>query len=137
MRLKNLFMALVLISGIVLVFWSGAGRGGNAIPAQPQQSESAAHPIRYLYMDQELKEPKSQVEIEWLRRRKAEQEKRAREYKPFHDFKFVDRLPESGITFKHSVVDDDKKITRPIIMTTAMASLWPTSTATDSTTFIS
>ena len=110
MRLKNLFTASTLIPVIVLVIWSVAGLGGNAFAAQPQQSESADHPTRYLYMGQELKEPKSQSEIDWLRRRKQQQEEHAREYKAFHDFKFVDRLQESGITFKHSVVDDAKKI---------------------------
>ncbi len=105
MRLKNLFLALVFMLGFVLTLWSPLGRGGFTLAAPPQQSA----PTRYLYLGQELKEPKSQKEIDWLRRRKQEQEKLALEYKPYHDFKFVDRLAESGITFRNGITDDGKK----------------------------
>ena len=110
MRLKNPIIALVLILGIVPVLALMPGHGDNAIAAQLPQSESADHPAHYLYMGQELKEPKSQAEIDWMRRRKADEEKRARDYKVFDDFKFVDRLQQSGITFKNSITDDGKKI---------------------------
>jgi hypothetical protein len=108
MTFKNLFLALALILISILVLWSLGVQGGNTVAAQAQETVSA-HPTRYLYMGDELKEPKSQTEIDWLQRRKLEQEKRARDYRPFHDFKFVDRLSESGITFKNSVTDDAKK----------------------------
>jgi hypothetical protein len=109
MKTKNLVMALALIAGISGVLWLVADGGGRVFAAPPQQP-TAGNSTRYLYMGQELTEPKSQAEVEWLRRRKAEEEKRAIEYKPFHDFKFVDRLAESGITFKNSVTDDAMKI---------------------------
>ena len=109
MRLRNLLLSLSPALVLILALSSTIGRRGNTNAAPPQGSESTGHPARYLYMGQELKEPKSQVEIDWLRHRKEEQEKQALEYKPFHDFKFVDRLPESGITFKNSVTDDSKK----------------------------
>jgi hypothetical protein len=60
-------------------------------------------------MGSELKEPRSQAEVDWLRHRKQEQEKLALQYKPYHDFRFVDRLAESGITFRNLVTDDSKK----------------------------
>ena len=106
---KRSFLTLVVI--VVLFIATALPRGplGYVNAGQPPQAESADHPTRYIYMGEELKEPKSQLEIDWLRRRKAEQEKRATGYKVLHDFKFVDRLPESGITFKHSVVDDAAK----------------------------
>lgn len=109
MRLRNLLLSLSPALVLILALSSTIGRRGNTNAAPPQGSESTGHPARYLYMGQELKEPKSQVEIDWLRHRKEEQEKQALEYKPFHDFKFVDQLPESGITFKNSVTDDSKK----------------------------
>jgi hypothetical protein len=109
MRLRNLLLSLSPALVLILALSSTIGRRGNTNAAPPQGSEPTGHPARYLYMGQELKEPKSQVEIDWLRHRKEEQEKQALEYKPFHDFKFVDRLPESGITFKNSVTDDSKK----------------------------
>jgi enediyne biosynthesis protein E4 len=109
MRPKTILLALALAA--VLVLWSLVERQHSAIAAPPQGSAPAT---RYLYNGQELSEPKSQEEIDWLRRRKQEQEKRARDYKVFHDFQFVDRLPESGITFKNSVVDDATKAYKAI-----------------------
>ncbi len=109
MKTKNLVMALALIAGISVVHRAVEGRGGRVFAAPPQQA-ATGNSTRYLYMGQELTQPKSQAEIEWMRRRKAEEEKRAIDYKPFHDFKFVDRLAESGITFTNSVTDDGKKI---------------------------
>lgn len=109
MKTKNLVMALALIAGISVVHRAVESRGGRVFAAPPQQA-ATGNSTRYLYMGQELTQPKSQAEIEWMRRRKAEEEKRAIDYKPFHDFKFVDRLAESGITFTNSVTDDGKKI---------------------------
>jgi len=110
MRLKNLLLALFCIPGVILVLGNLSGREGNALAAPPQQADSADQTTRYLYMGQELKEPKSQPEIEWMRRRKADQEKRARDCKVFDDFTFSDGLAASGITFRHGVVDDARKI---------------------------
>src|SRR5205814_1726632 len=52
---------------------------------------------------------RSQFTEEWLQHRKLEQQSQARDYRVFHDFKFVDKQPESGITFKHGIVDDSGK----------------------------
>jgi len=103
MKVKNLLLLLVLILA------SLAGRGSKTHAAQPQRLEPVDRPTRYLYLGRELDEPRSQFEVEWLRRRAQAQEGRARQYKVVHDFKFADRLPESGITFQHSVVDDATK----------------------------
>jgi len=109
MRFRHLFLALFLMLGVVLVLRSPGGRGGYTLATPPQQSGSAGHPTRYLYMGNELREPRSQAEVDWLRHRKQEQEKLALQYKPYHDFRFVDRLAESGITFRNLVTDDSKK----------------------------
>lgn len=42
----------------------------------------------------------------WLESREARQRAASRSYAVFHDFRFVDRRPESGITFEHRFVDD-------------------------------
>jgi enediyne biosynthesis protein E4 len=109
MKLKNLWVVFSLAACLGLVVWSGIERGGIAIATPAKDSASSDHPTRYLYLDQEVKDPKSEAEIEWLRQRKADQLKHAADYKPFHDFTFVDRLAESGITFKNSVTDDALK----------------------------
>ncbi len=109
MKVKNLWVVVLLGSCMFFVIWSRAGRNEPAFAFSPEDASSGDHPTRYLYLDQELKEPKSQAEIDWLLRRKADQLKRAVDYKPFHDFKFVDRLQESGITFREGVTDDSTK----------------------------
>jgi hypothetical protein len=45
----------------------------------------------------------------WLKRLADEQVKAASGASVFHDFQFTDRLRESGITFKHGIVDDSGK----------------------------
>jgi hypothetical protein len=45
----------------------------------------------------------------WLQRLAAAQLKAAAGLAAFHDFEFTDRLAESGITFKHGIVDDAGK----------------------------
>src|SRR5215831_17257847 len=45
----------------------------------------------------------------WLKKLAAEQANAARDTTVFHDFQFTDRLAESGITFKNSIVDDAGK----------------------------
>jgi hypothetical protein len=45
----------------------------------------------------------------WLQRLAAAQIKAAAGLAAFHDFQFTDRLAESGITFKHGIVDDAGK----------------------------
>jgi hypothetical protein len=42
----------------------------------------------------------------WLQRFAEQQRKALSGVSPFHDFQFVDRVAESGITFKHGIVDD-------------------------------
>ena len=108
MRLKDSLFALA--AGALVVLAILAGRGANTNAAPPQGSQSDQLPPRYLYNGQELAQPKSQHEIDWLLRRKKEQEEQARDYKVFHDFKFADRLAESGITFQNSVADDAKGV---------------------------
>jgi len=102
MKGKQLFLVLVFIVS------SLAGRGGKPNTA-PQRLQPANPSTRYLYLSRELDGPGSRFEVEWLRRRKQAQEGRARQYKIVHDFKFADRLLESGITFQNSVVDDATK----------------------------
>ena len=67
---------------------------------------SAAQVRQYLHVEDLLDSPVSQREIEWLKERKEAQLKTWPRFNVFHDFRFTDRLPESGITFQNRVVDD-------------------------------
>ena len=58
-------------------------------------------PIRYV--------PPDLQNTPWLQRLAAAQTKAAAGLAAFHDFQFTDRLADSGITFKHAIVDDAGK----------------------------
>ena len=102
MKRKYLFLVLVFLVSLL---------GGDEIQTNPvSQQLQAANPSKlHIYLNRELDGPESRFEVEWLRRRKQAQEGRARQYKVVHDFKFADRLRESGITFQNSVVEDATK----------------------------
>jgi enediyne biosynthesis protein E4 len=53
--------------------------------------------------------PQEDMGADSLPARKKAQLEAARQFKIFHDFRFVDRLPESGITFRHHAVDEAGK----------------------------
>ena len=110
--LKHCTIVTITIVGL----WLFAGLTNHRGSAQTQQSHSDAsdYPTIYLYNGVQLDGPRSEFEEEWLQRREREQEDQAREYKVFHNFKFVDKLPESGITFKNSIVDDAGRLSKSI-----------------------
>jgi hypothetical protein len=68
-----------------------------AAPAQQEQREA----IRVV--------PDGLQDTAWLQKAGDEQIKTAVGMTAFHDFQFTDRLAESGITFRHRVVDDAGK----------------------------
>jgi hypothetical protein len=113
------FKAGLLVAILSFCLLAGVVQKRNV--AQEQGVEASSHSTRYLHrygslVDnvEQLDAPRSQFEIEWLQRRKLAQDDQAREYKVFHDFKFVDKLAESGITFKHSIVDDAGRDYKPV-----------------------
>jgi hypothetical protein len=73
-----------------------AAPGGPLVASPPQEPK----PVLF---------PANDVGVESLAARKAAQEKAAREWKVFHDFRFSDRVEESGITFVHRITDDSGK----------------------------
>jgi len=62
------------------------------------QAPGARSRIRYV--------PDSLTDTAWLTRLHDAQVKALASVPAFHDFQFTDRLPASGITFKHRIVDD-------------------------------
>ena len=65
------------------------------------QAPPAGSKVRYV--------PDDLQETSWLEKLRQDQVRAAAGYAVFHDFQFTDRLPESGITFKHRIVDDAGK----------------------------
>jgi enediyne biosynthesis protein E4 len=104
---RHSLIALALGALVIFSLFIGRERLTNA--AQGPQTKADQPAPHYLYNGKELSEPRSQYELDWLMRMKKEQEEQARSYQVYHDFKFVDRFPESGITFKNIVTDDSKR----------------------------
>jgi enediyne biosynthesis protein E4 len=69
--------------------------------ARAGQTPAAGTTVRYV--------PDDVQETSWLQRLKTEQIKAMSGVSAFHDFQFTDRVAESGITFKHHIVDDAGK----------------------------
>jgi len=63
----------------------------------------AAQPVPVRYIPADLQN------TPWLQRLAAAQTRAAAGLAAFHDFQFTDRLADSGITFKHGIVDDAGK----------------------------
>jgi enediyne biosynthesis protein E4 len=74
-----------------------------ALSAAPPQQPSAA-PAAVRYVPDDLQE--STV---WLQKRREAQAKAIAGVQAFHDFQFVDRVADSGITFRHRIVEDAGK----------------------------
>jgi hypothetical protein len=71
-----------------------------AVPAAPSASRDTA--IRFVPED-------LQESSRWLQRLRDEQIRSVNAVPAFHDFQFSDRVVESGITFRHRIVDDAGK----------------------------
>ena len=70
-------------------------------PASAARPQSSKPTIRFV--------PDDVQDSPWLPRLKNEQIKAMSGVAAFHDFQFMDRVSESGITFKHHIVDDAGK----------------------------
>ncbi len=60
-----------------------------------------------------LNVPEEDIGIDTLAAREKAQKATVDRFKVFHGFRFTDRLPESGITFVHHIVDDAGKTYKP------------------------
>jgi len=93
-------LELVAVAALVtgaLIRGGEAQRGGTAARLIP----SGADDMRLV--------PEELADTSWLQRLKDEQIKALAGVSAFHDFQFTDRLKESGITFRHRIVDDAGK----------------------------
>jgi hypothetical protein len=77
---------------------------GTATSAGQTQARDAT--IRFV--------PEELQETSWLQRLRDAQIKAAESLEVFHDFQFTDRLKESGISFRHRIVEDAGKTYKPV-----------------------
>ncbi len=76
----------------------------------PQPEQPAAAPAER----KRVGIPAEILDTPWLEQVQKQQEIDAGKMKVFHGFRFEDRLPESGITFVHKVVEDAGKAYKPV-----------------------
>lgn len=77
-------------------------------PSAPPIAESAALRDPTQKLDDVLKD------TSWLTTRRKEQVETAKSWTVFHDFGFSDRRYESGITFRHRIVDDAANVYKAV-----------------------
>lgn len=87
-------MARTVLAGIAVAAVLGLGVAAQNIP------------VRFI--------PADLQNTPWLQRLAAAQTKAAAGLSAFHGFQFTDRLAESGITFKHGIVDDAGKVYKAV-----------------------
>ena len=90
-RTIAIFVVLVMLSLL------RAGAPTGALPAHAPGG-TPARPV-----------PADLLGTSWLERLRQEQQQQASGLSVFHDFRFTDRQVESGITFRHRIVDDAGK----------------------------
>ena len=89
---------------LVLVDWEGRVRG--------YYNNFGAEGWRILKRDilrvafERVVQPPTATNPDWIDSRRQEQLESAKDFDVFHDFKFSDETTNSGITFRHRVVDD-------------------------------
>jgi hypothetical protein len=94
---RRIMPRLILTAGIaVCTCLAGAPA---TFPAAAQEAGAGGAANRYVPED-------LLVNADWLERFRAEQLTSIARSGVFHDFQFTDRLRESGITFRHRIVDD-------------------------------
>ena len=94
-RIASALLVTGVAAAAVFVFSARPGQ------AWSPQSPSYNPTIRYV--------PEDLRDTPWLRTLQDAQVKATAGLAAFHDFQFTDRLAESGITFKHRIVDDAGK----------------------------
>ena len=91
-----------LTSGVLVLVLFGGNRGGAG---QREDSRAAA---------QVLPVPDTVLAPEWMEIRKELQIEGKGTLGVFHDFRYTDRVEESGIEFLHRIVDDSGKHWKPV-----------------------
>ena len=105
---------------------SAAREGGReaAVAAHEERVRDVAVPMQlYGVYDRDvavgddpsqLMIPPGILDSSWIRELRSQQLATAAQLEVFHDFSFADRLPESGITFRHHIVEDAGKVYKAV-----------------------
>jgi hypothetical protein len=91
--------AALLVTAVVTVSFLPAAIGGTAVPLPQAPPREVTKRVV----------PNDLLDASWLQRLADGQGKAMAAAGVFHDFRFTDRLTESGILFRHRIVDDAGK----------------------------
>ncbi|HEY7446280.1 MAG TPA: hypothetical protein VH701_27915, partial [Vicinamibacterales bacterium] len=107
MKNASQWIALVAlaVTGALLVSGSFSSGADQSVRAE----EATAARIQDVAVQRRLMPPQLEDTNTWLSLRRTEQLRTAGEFSVFNAFQFVDRIAESGITFRHRIVDDAGK----------------------------
>ena len=78
----------------------------SSLVAQDDRPITFPRPNDVYTVDRRHYRPAEIYESPWMEERAALQMSTVDQFQVFHDFRFIDQLPESGITFRHRTVDD-------------------------------
>jgi hypothetical protein len=98
-RLPLIALALAVTAAVLPLSGQEAHQHGSQPPLPPADNSGVTS----------VNVPAEDVGIDTLAAREQAQRATADQFKVFHGFKLTDRLPESGITFVHGIVDDAGK----------------------------
>jgi hypothetical protein len=91
-------LLLVVSAALALPVHGQATHNHGSMPAMPATPAPPQGAV--------INVPETDVGADTLAARERDQRSTVDRFKVFHDFRFTDRLPESGITFVHQIVDD-------------------------------
>lgn len=102
---KWIALVALAVTGALLVSGSFSSGADQSVRAE----EATAARIQDIAVQRRLIPPQLEDTNTWLSLRRTEQLRTAGEFSVFNAFQFVDRIAESGITFRHRIVDDAGK----------------------------
>ncbi len=99
-------LAIALLPLALPLATAAAQHAGHSVTSPTAQAAPSARQEAGAKKVTELTHPPADVGVATLASRRDAQVAAARAWRVYHDFRFTDRQPESGIRFKHEIVDD-------------------------------
>jgi cytochrome oxidase Cu insertion factor (SCO1/SenC/PrrC family) len=105
-------MPILHSSMVVLVDWEGRIRGYYNHFEEEDVRKLKRDLVRVTY--ERVIQPPDTANPDWIEGRMQRQLESARDFDVFHDFKFSDETANSGITFRHRLVDDAASVYKAV-----------------------
>jgi hypothetical protein len=106
--------ARVGCAALLSILCTACGQERDADPGQAVSDTPAEQAVAETAPTQTIAIPDEAENPSWLAERARLQQASSASWKVLHDFRFTDRLPESGISWSHSIVADSAKDYIPV-----------------------